>query len=345
MGEEIQAIRWERDAVVLIDQTRLPAEEVDFECRDIDSLVDAVCRLVVRGAPALGAVGGYGVALAMVQAQREQWSPERLDAEVARVRDARPTAVNLAWGVDRVRPHMPQGIDAVLAEADRIVVEDTAANRELSRRGADWVLAHCDRRPLRVVTHCNTGALATTGWGTAFGIIRDLAERGQVELVYVDETRPLLQGARLTAYECEHHGIPYVVQSDGAAASTILRGLADFAVIGADRIARNGDTANKIGSVSVALACAAAGIPFVVAAPSSTVDLATSSGDEIEIELRSGDEVTAWSGVPTTPSGARGFNPAFDVTPAACISAVVTERGVVEPGPGVTVDTIAGGAG
>ena len=161
-------------------------------------------------------------------------------------------------------------------------------------------------------------------------------------MVYVDETRPLLQGARLTAYECEHHGIPYVVQSDGAAASTILRGLADFAVIGADRIARNGDTANKIGSVSVALACAAAGIPFVVAAPSSTVDLATSSGDEIEIELRSGDEVTRWSGLPTTPAGARGFNPAFDVTPAAYISAVVTERGVVEPGPGVTVDTIAG---
>ena len=344
MASEIQAIRWEGDAIVLIDQTRLPAEELHVSCSDVDSLVDAVQRLVVRGAPALGAVGGYGVAVAILQGEREGWSAGRLEAEVDRVRNARPTAVNLAWGVDRVRPLMSQGVEAVLVEAHRIVAEDTAANRALSRHGAEWILTHCERRPLRVVTHCNTGALATTGWGTAFGIIRELADRGEIELVYVDETRPLLQGARLTAYECEHHGIPYVVQADGAAASTILRGLADFAVIGADRIARNGDTANKIGSVSVALACAAAGIPFVVAAPSSTVDLATSSGDEIEIELRSGDEVIEWSGVPTTPSGARGFNPAFDVTPAVYISAVVTERGVVEPGPGVTVDAIAGGA-
>lgn len=344
MTTEIEAIRWHDGAVVLLDQTRLPGEVVTVACTDVDTLVDAVRRLVVRGAPALGAVGGYGVAVAMLQGEREGWAADRLDTEVDRVRDARPTAVNLAWGVDRVRPLMAQGVDAVLAEAHRIVTEDTAANRQLSRHGADWILGRCGRRPLRVVTHCNTGALATTGWGTAFGIIRELAERGEIELVYVDETRPLLQGARLTAYECEHLGIPYVVQSDGAAASTILRGMADFAVIGADRIARNGDTANKIGSVSVALACAAAGIPFVVAAPSSTVDLATSSGEEIEIELRSGDEVTRWSGVQTTPSGARGFNPAFDVTPAAYISAVVTEFGVVEPGPGVTVDSVAGGA-
>ncbi|MBM3685874.1 MAG: S-methyl-5-thioribose-1-phosphate isomerase [Actinobacteria bacterium] len=344
MATEIEAIAWQDDAIVLLDQTRLPGEVVTLACSDVDSLVDAVRRLVVRGAPALGAVGAYGVAVAMLQCQREGWMTDRLDAEVDRVRDARPTAVNLAWGVDRVRPFMARGVEAVIAEAHRIVAEDTAANRQLSRVGADWILAHCARRPLRVVTHCNTGALATTGWGTAFGIIRELAERGEIELVYVDETRPLLQGARLTAYECDHHGIPYVVQSDGAAASTILRGLADFAVIGADRIARNGDTANKIGSVSVALACAAAGIPFVVAAPSSTVDLATPSGEAIDIEMRSGDEVTAWSGVPTTPSGARGFNPAFDVTPASYISAVVTEFGVIEPGPGVTVDAIAGGA-
>lgn len=344
MGAEIQAVRWQDGAIVLIDQTRLPAEELYVSCSEVDSLVDAVQRLVVRGAPALGAVGGYGVAVAMLQAEREGWLAERLDAEVDRVRDARPTAVNLAWGVDRVRPLMARGVDAVLAEAHRIVAEDTAANRDLSRHGADWILAHCARRPLRVVTHCNTGALATTGWGTAFGIIRELAERGEIELVYVDETRPLLQGARLTAWECDQHGIPYVVQSDGAAASTILRGLADFAVIGADRIARNGDTANKIGSVGVALACAAAGIPFVVAAPSSTVDLATATGEDIEIELRSGDEVTTWSGVATAPAGARGFNPAFDVTPASHISAVVTEVGVVEPGPGVTVDAIAGGS-
>ncbi len=341
---EVRALQWQDDALVLLDQTRLPTEETYVACRDVDSVVDAVQRLVVRGAPALGAVGGYGVAVAMLQAEREGWDPARVTTEIARVRNARPTAVNLAWGVDRALPHATRGVDAVLAEAHRIVAEDTAANRELSRLGADWILAHSTRRPLRVVTHCNTGALATTGWGTAFGIIRELAERGDIELVYADETRPLLQGARLTAWECEQHGIPYVVQADGAAASTILRGLADFAVIGADRIARNGDTANKIGSVGVALACAAAGIPFIVAAPSSTVDLATASGDDIEIELRSGDEVTRWSDVPTTPSGARGFNPAFDVTPAAYISAVVTELGVVEPATAATVEAIAGSA-
>lgn len=339
---EVRALRWDGDALVLLDQTALPAVEDYVCCRDVDAVVDAVCRLVVRGAPALGAVGGYGVAVAMLQSHRESWTSDRLEAEVDRIRDARPTAVNLAWGVDRVRPHMPGGVESVLAEADRIVSEDTAANRQLSRHGADWILARVSRRPLRVVTHCNTGALATTGWGTAFGIIRELAERDQIELVYADETRPLLQGARLTAWECERNGIPYVVQSDGAAASTILRGLADVAVIGADRIARNADTANKIGSVGVALACSAAGIPFVVAAPSSTVDLATDSGDQIEIELRAGDEVTRWGSVETTPPGARGFNPAFDVTPAQYISAVVTELGVIEPARGETVETIVG---
>lgn len=328
---DIEAVVWRDGELVLLDQTQLPQLETHLHCQSVDDVVDAVRRLVVRGAPALGAVGAYGVAIAMQQAEREGWDEQRLAAEVGRVRDARPTAVNLAWGADRVRPLMVAGIAAVLAEADALVAEDTAANRELSRIGADWIESRCARRPLRVLTHCNTGALATTGWGTAFGIIRELFERGEVELVYADETRPLLQGARLTAWECARQGIPYVVQADGAAASTILRGLVDVAVIGADRIARNGDTANKIGSVGVALACHAAGIPFVVAAPSSTVDLSTEAGAEIEIELRDGREVTAWSGVDYAPAGAQGFNPAFDVTPAAYIAAIVTEQGVVEP--------------
>jgi methylthioribose-1-phosphate isomerase len=340
---EIEAVAWRDDALVLLDQTRLPGDEVHLACRSVDDVVDAVRRLVVRGAPALGAVGAYGVAVAMLQAGREGWTAGRLSAEVDRVRDARPTAVNLAWGVDRVRPFIAGGVSAVIAEATTLVAEDTAANRALSRRGADWIEAHCVRRPLRVLTHCNTGALATTGWGTAFGIIRELFDRGEIERVYADETRPLLQGARLTAWECARHGIPYVVQADGAAASTILRGLVDVAVIGADRIARNGDTANKIGSVGVALACHAAGIPFVVAAPSSTVDLSTATGADIEIELRDGAEVTAWSGVAYAPEGAQGFNPAFDVTPAAYISAVVTERAVVEPGGHVSVEALVKG--
>ena len=222
-------------------------------------------------------------------------------------------------------------------------MEDTAANRKLSELGADWILQRTGASKLRVLTHCNTGALATTGWGTALGVIRELHERGALDVVYVDETRPLLQGARLTAWELEREGIDYRVQADGAAASTILRGLVDFAIIGADRIARNGDSANKIGSVGVALACQAAGIPFMVAAPSSTVDLDTASGEEIEIELRDGAEVTQLAGVNIAPMGAQGFNPAFDVTPAKYISAIVTEKCVVEPKDSPDVSALVNG--
>ena len=330
---DIRAVHWDdvREVLVLLDQTALPEREDFRACADVDAVVDSVERLVVRGAPALGAVGAYGVAVAILQGDREGWDDRRLQAEIDRVRNARPTAVNLAWGADRVRPLVGDGVAAVLAEASAIVAEDQAANRALSRNGADWILARVERRPVRVLTHCNTGALATTGWGTAFGIIRELHERALLELVYADETRPLLQGARLTAWECGRLGIPYVVQADGAAASTILRGLVDVAIIGADRIARNGDTANKIGSVGVALACAAAGVPFVVAAPSSTVDLGTPNGAGIEIELRDGSEVVHFAGRCVAPEDARGFNPAFDVTPARYISAIVTERGIVEP--------------
>lgn len=342
LRDEVRAVQWRDGALVLLDQTLLPAREAYVECRTVDAVVDCVRRLVVRGAPALGAVGAYGVAVALLQSEAEGWDAERLDGEILRIRDARPTAVNLAWGVDRVRPRTSDGVDAVLAEAAQIVAEDTAANRELSRRGADWILARVGRRPLRILTHCNTGALATTGWGTAFGIVREISERGDLELVYADETRPLLQGARLTAWECARLGIPHVVQADGAAASTILRGLVDVAIIGADRIARNGDTANKIGSVGVALACDAAGVPFVVAAPSSTVDMSTSDGSRIEIELRDGAEVTSYAGSCVTPGGTAGFNPAFDVTPARYVSAIVTERAVVEPDGVASVASLVG---
>ena len=328
---EIQAVRWDKETLVLLDQTKLPGEEVDFVAHTVDEVVDAVNRLVVRGAPALGAVGAFGVVVALDQGVRESWTAEQLSQQILRVRNARPTAVNLAWGVDRVQPFAEHGRDVVLSQAHQIVVEDTAANRKLSELGADWILQRTGVSKLRVLTHCNTGALATTGWGTALGVIRELHERGALEVVYVDETRPLLQGARLTAWELEREGIDYRVQADGAAASTILRGLVDFAIIGADRIARNGDSANKIGSVGVALACQAAGIPFMVAAPSSTVDLDTTSGEEIEIELRDGAEVTELAGVSIAPVGAQGFNPAFDVTPAKYISAIVTEKCVVEP--------------
>ncbi|MBM3689309.1 MAG: S-methyl-5-thioribose-1-phosphate isomerase [Actinobacteria bacterium] len=341
---DVRAVHWDdvRNVLVLLDQTKLPAHEDYRACADVDAVVDSVRRLVVRGAPALGAVGAYGVAVAMNQASREGWDDARLQADILRIREARPTAVNLAWGVDRVRPLTSGGVAAVLSEAHAIVREDQAANRELSRIGADWILARVERRPVRVLTHCNTGDLATTGWGTAFGVIRELHERGEVEMVYADETRPLLQGARLTAWECKRQGIPCLVQADGAAASTILRGLVDVAIVGADRIARNGDTANKIGSVGVALACDAAGIPFVVAAPSSTVDMSTPDGSYIEIELRDGSEVTTYAGVSVAPIGSEGLNPAFDVTPARYISAVVSERAAVEPDGVTSVGALVG---
>jgi methylthioribose-1-phosphate isomerase len=330
----VRAVEWlDRavPAVRLLDQTRLPAEEVYIEATDVETVVDAIRRLAVRGAPALGGVGALGVAIALAQAAREGWDDARLRREIARLRNARPTAVNLAWAVDRVLPLLPDGPAAVLAEAHRVVAEDEAANRTLSTLGADWLVERIPGRPLRLLTHCNTGSLATSAWGTALGIVRELHARGLVELVHVDETRPLLQGSRLTAWELAADGIAHVVQVDSAAPGVILRGLVDAVVIGADRIAANGDTANKVGSVGLALACGDAGVPFVVAAPWSTVDLATADGTGIAIEERCASEVTALGGVSIAPEGSGGFNPAFDVTPARLIDAVVTERGVVEP--------------
>ena len=330
----VLAVEWRdvpRPMIRLIDQTVLPEREEYLDVTTVDALVDAIASLAVRGAPALGAVGALGVVVAMHQAAAEGWDAATLADQIDRVRDARPTAVNLAWGVDRVRPAMSHGVAEVLAQAQRLVVEDTAANRRLAALGADWILERTGKERVRVITHCNTGALATTAWGTAYGIIHELHDRQRLGLVYADETRPLLQGARLTSWELSQDGIEHVVEVDGAASSTILRGLVDVAIIGADRITANGDTANKVGSVALALACARAGIPFVVAAPSSTVDLSTATGDDIVIEERDSDEVVTFGGRRTAPPHVRGFNPAFDVTPHDLISAIVTEHGVVEP--------------
>jgi methylthioribose-1-phosphate isomerase len=330
------ALEWDEagGGIRLLDQTLLPGRTEHRLVRTVDDLVAAIATLAVRGAPALGVAGALGVVVALDQAAGEGWDADRLASEVARVRDARPTAVNLAWGVDRVRPLVEEGRDAVLAAALRLRDEDEAANRELSRRGADWVLARVDRPRLRVLTHCNTGSLATSAWGTALGVVRELHARGRLEVVHVDETRPLLQGSRLTAYELAADGIPHVVQVDGAAASVLLRGLVDLAVVGADRIAANGDTANKVGTLGVALACREARVPFVVAAPWSTVDLGLADGSGILVEERDGDEVVRVGGVRVVPEGTAAFNPAFDVTPARFVDAVVTERGVVEPARG-----------
>lgn len=295
MPQELRAVDWTGSSLALIDQTVLPHRTETREIRAVDDLVDAIQRLVVRGAPAIGAAGAYGVALALLQGEREGWDRAQVLAAVARIREARPTAVNLMVCVDRVLTRFDEGLEAVLAEAAAVQREDVEANRAMGAFGADWLLKRTDLgRPLRILTHCNTGALATAGWGTALGVIRELHARGLLEVVYADETRPLLQGSRLTAWELVQEGIPHYVQADGAAAGTILRGEVDAAIVGADRIAANGDTANKVGTVGVALACADAGVPFLVAAPTTTVDLSTPSGDGIHIELRG--RTRCWSG-------------------------------------------------
>ncbi|MGJ0205185.1 S-methyl-5-thioribose-1-phosphate isomerase [Leucobacter sp. gxy201] len=330
MANTIEWIEGTIPTVRLLDQTRLPHVVEYLNVTTVAELVDAIQRLAVRGAPALGAAGGYGVALAHREAAREHWSPAEFASAVESLRNARPTAVNLAWGVDRVM-QASSNAEGALAEAIDIANEDKAGNLALSAHGAEWIMSHCARRPLRVLTHCNTGLLATTSWGTAYGMIKHLHQDGMVEMVYADETRPLLQGSRLTSWELTQDGIPHKVQVDAAAASTITRGLVDVAIIGADRIAMNGDTANKIGSLSVALACKFAGIPFVVAAPFSTVSLDTATGSEIEIEERDASEVLEVGGAKVALDGTQVFNPAFDVTPAELISAIATEHGVIEP--------------
>jgi methylthioribose-1-phosphate isomerase len=313
----VRCIDWADGAVRLIDQTALPAEERWLEITDPDELVDAIRRLAVRGAPALGAAGALGVALA---AQRGDDVP----GAAGRLRTARPTAVNLGRGVDRALARLADGPDAVLGEARAILDEEAKACRAIGERGADLLQGD---RPLRLLTHCNTGWLAAVEWGTALGIVTVLHERGQLELVYADETRPLLQGARLTAWELAAQRIDHRVVVDGAAPSLIARGLVDAVVVGADRIAANGDVANKIGTYPLALAAARAGIPFVAAAPESTVDAATPAGESIEIEERDPAEVAAGP----------AYNPAFDVTPADLVTAVVTERRTVRPAGGETL--------
>jgi S-methyl-5-thioribose-1-phosphate isomerase len=259
-------------------------------------------------------------------------------SEAARLRAVRPTAVNLAWAVDRVLARLPEGITAVVDEARALLDEDGVHNRALSERGADLVEALAGRsRPnqlFSILTHCNTGALACVEWGTALGIVQTLRERRAVREVFVDETRPLLQGARLTAFELSQMGVPYRVVVDGAGPSVIARGLVDVVVVGADRIAANGDVVNKIGTYPLALSAARTGIPFIVAAPESTVDLATPTGDAVPIEERDPDEVLTWRGVRTAPAGAEALNLAFDLTPHDLVTAVVTENRVVHPAAG-----------
>jgi methylthioribose-1-phosphate isomerase len=316
-------IEWRRDAVRLLDQRALPARLRFVVCADVDDLVDAIATLAVRGAPALGSAGAFGVALAAHTLRTKR----QVRAAAARVARARPTAVNLARGVARgLDAYERGGRDAALAAARSLAADDVYRNRLIGAGGASLV-------PIggAVLTHCNTGALACVGYGTALGVVRAAFEKGRKPSVWVDETRPLLQGARLTMWECDRLGIDATLVADGAAAALMGRGMVDLVIVGADRIAANGDVANKIGTYGLALAARHHQIPFYVAAPASTIDLATATGDVIVIEERDPEEVTHAGPQRVAPRGVTAFNPAFDVSPARLVTAILTECGAARP--------------
>ena len=328
-----RTVDWNVDRAVIIDQTLLPGELRLIEIATVDEMIAAIQRLAVRGAPAIGVAGAFGVAIAAITAEREGHNEAWVHQQATRLATARPTAVNLAWAVERVRPTIGRGVVAVVAAALEVLADDIRDGAALGIRGADLVTELCGA-PVNVQTHCNAGSLACAEIGSALSLVRVLHQRGHLGTVHVDETRPLLQGSRLTAYELAALGAEYRVQVDGAGPSAIRLGLVSCVIIGADRVAANGDVCNKVGSYPLALAAARAGIPFIVAAPESTLDPATPSGADIHVEERAAEEVLRWGGVEIAPPGARVWNPAFDVTPADLVTAVVTERRVIRSSSG-----------
>ena len=336
--EVLRPVRYDdgRDEVVLLDQRLLPAEEVWLALRTAAEVADAIRTLAVRGAPAIGVAAAYGLA---VEARRGA-SPERLREAAALLAGARPTAVNLAWAVQRMSRRIGEAPAALLAEAHAIRDEDEASCRRIGALGAPLL-----PDAARVLTHCNAGALATAAYGTALGVVRAAHAAGRVAQVYADETRPFFQGARLTAWELQRDGIPVTVLTDNMAGWLMARGEISCVVVGADRIAANGDVANKIGTYAVAVLARHHGIPFYVAAPWSTFDTALADGAGIPIEERPADEVVRIFGRLVAPAGVPARYPAFDVTPAALVTAIVTERGVLRPpyGPAIAAAAARGG--
>lgn len=355
----VPVLRWEESPegpmLVLLDQTRLPAEEVELVCKDVSDLVAAIQALSVRGAPLLGVAGGYGVALAAARGHD-------VGDAAARLASARPTAVNLAAGVRRVERRytvaeaggasVEEAAAETLAEARALHAEDAEASARMAQLGHDLLGDLVPVTELSILTHCNTGILVSGGQGTAFAVIAAVHRSGELRRLWVDETRPLLQGARLTAYEATREGMAYSVLADSAAGSLFAAGEVDAVLIGADRIAADGSVANKVGSYPLAVLARHHGVPFVVVAPVTTVDLATERGSDIEVEQRAAEEVTEISSpyLPGTrtgtkgslqvaPTGAEAYNPAFDVTPPELVTAIVTERGVISP---ITSETVAG---
>jgi methylthioribose-1-phosphate isomerase len=331
----IPTVAWQDGEVVMIDQRRLPAEEVYLRCRDHSEVAKAIKDMAIRGAPAIGVAAALGIALGVRTSRSEG---EELRAAFDRICQdlaaTRPTAVNLFWAIERMRRRFEaeraQGgaavRDALLEEALAIEDEDVAACRRIGDLGAELIPEQA-----RVLTHCNAGALATAGYGTALGVIRSAARQGKIKNVLADETRPYLQGARLTAWELARDGIPTTLIADNMAGHMMARGEVDAIVVGADRIAANGDVANKIGTYTLAVLARENGLPFYVAAPVSTIDLRTPSGDAITIEERAPDEITHHGGRRLAPHGIAVRNPAFDVTPHRYVTAIVCERGVARP--------------
>lgn len=348
------AVRWvggEEGHLELLDQTRLPAEVTWVECRDASSVIEAIRSLRVRGAPAIGVAGGYGVVVAALEVRGRGLeggeAVVELLAAAERIAAARPTAVNLRWAVERVLREVglpavaggtvgPGLVSALLDAARAIHEEDRRLCAAIGRHGADLL------PPGDVLTHCNTGALATGGDGTALAVITTAWADGRRFRVWADETRPLFQGARLTAWELVQRGIPVTVLCDSAAGHLLATGRIGSCIVGADRITAGGDTANKIGTYSLAVLAAAHGVPFYVAAPSSTFDLSIVDGTEIPIEHRAAAEVTSPWGRAIAPPAAEAFNPAFDVTPARLIRGIVTERGVIAPVTAAEVTRVLG---
>jgi methylthioribose-1-phosphate isomerase len=343
--EIFSPIRWDGDVLLLLDQTVLPAREEWLRCRRPEDVADAIRRLAVRGAPAIGVAAAFGLVLAIDPAEPDGDAAARAATEAGRLLlSTRPTAVNLRWAldrgaevIDRARSRVARSSDArggaagaelraaLLEWAQELRRQDIEANLRIGEHGKTLFA-----KQSRVLTHCNTGSLATAGFGTALGVIRAGVGSGQISRVFAGETRPWLQGARLTMWELLRDAIPATLVADSAAAHLMASGAVQWVIVGADRIAANGDTANKIGTYQLAISARHHGVKFMVVAPSSTVDLSTRTGAEIEIELRSPDELFAYGGQRTVVDGAQAWNPVFDVTPGSLIDALVTERGVVE---------------
>lgn len=337
MSQSLQSLSWEGDHLKLLDQTKLPTELTYLCCQDYKSVAEAIRVLAVRGAPAIGVAAAYAVVLAYRECQKTAASLEALDISFQEACDfichARPTAVNLSWAVHQmedVYKTTPSGEveKALLKRAQEIEAEDVHTCRSIGKNGADLFEG---KKHLHILTHCNTGALATAGIGTAFGVIATLHDRGQIDCVYADETRPLLQGSRLTATELMAGHIPCCLIADDMAASVMKLKQIDAIIVGADRIAANGDTANKIGTYGLAVMAQYHHIPFYIAAPFSTFDFSIQTGEEIVIEERNPEEIRKINGIYSAPVDVPVYNPAFDVTPATLISGIITEKGVLKP--------------